>query len=332
MTERDDPRPGDDEAGGRVRGAWTTPSVVVRRPDGSVVDDRSAPGDPAPPAAPEADPAPRAGRGPAAPRPRGARPRPRRIPGAPGAVLLTPTLSEQGGDPAGRRLRRNSGTPASVTPLPPRPRRAGGTGDIPTVTPAGAAASGAVDGASTPGAGSARPSLKVVGEALRRGARPSADRRRTSGQGASGPGPTRPGERRAPRVVEGLRNLDLERLLPSDPDARAERVARLRRIGVRAAAVVVAAVLVYTVFPVRTALNLQAAENRARERQAAFERENEILEDEARDLQTDDRVEQEARELGLVYPGEESYGIYPAPEAPATGAASTTTSTTTPAG
>ena len=101
--------------------------------------------------------------------------------------------------------------------------------------------------------------------------------------------------------------------MPDDPEERAERLARLRRVGVGAAAAVVACLMVYTVFPVRTALNLWEAEDRARERQAAFERENEILEDEIADLQSDERIEVEAREQGMVMPGEESYGIMPAP-------------------
>ncbi|HKY67682.1 MAG TPA: septum formation initiator family protein, partial [Acidimicrobiales bacterium] len=138
-------------------------------------------------------------------------------------------------------------------------------------------------------------------------------------------------ERGPQRVLRGLRALDLDRLLPTDPEARAEKVARWQRRGLLVAAVVVACVLIYTVFPVRTALELRAAEDRARERQAAFERENPILEDEVADLRTDDRIEEEARELGLVYPGEESYGIYPAPEDTAP-APTTTTSTTRPGG
>jgi hypothetical protein len=47
-----------------------------------------------------------------------------------------------------------------------------------------------------------------------------------------------------------------------------------------------------------------------------FERENDLLEDEVRDLRDDERIEELAREMGLVLPGEESYGIFPAPEDP----------------
>ncbi|HEX5365784.1 MAG TPA: septum formation initiator family protein [Acidimicrobiales bacterium] len=225
----------------------------------------------------------------------GTRPRPRRIPGAPGAVLLVPTLTDVGEDPADRRRRRSTGVPAAVTPLPPRP----GQGSTPRDLVAGD------EGA--PGAGRGRPPLEVAGG---------------------------PGEGRRAWPGGAWRAPDLARLLPSDPEERAEQVARLRRVGVRVGAVAVALALVYTVFPVRMALDLRASEHRARERQAAFSREIDLLEDEARDLRTDERVEEEARSLGLVYPGEESYGIYPAPRSPAPRAPSTTatTSTTTPPG
>jgi cell division protein FtsB len=276
---------GDDAAGGWVHGAWTKPAVVVRRPDGSVVP-------------------PNESQGAGAPR-RPARPRPRRIPGAPGSVLLVPTLTDLAGDPADRRLRRNSGTPATVTPLPPRSHvdddhrgPDGPAGDEPAESGVGAPTtegSAAVDGTSSTPA--RRPSLKVVGEALRRGAHPSADRPR--------------------RAVERTRGLDVDQLLPTDPEQRARLLARLRRVGVGVAALVIAAVAIYTVFPVRTAVDQRAAENRSRERLEVFEREIEILEDEVDDLQTPERIEAEARQFGLVYEGEESYGIYPAPEASA---------------
>ncbi len=145
------------------------------------------------------------------------------------------------------------------------------------------------------------------------------------------------GDGSAARVARAFQGLDLGRIVPDDPEARAERVAKLRRIGVGVVATLVVCLVIYTVFPVRMALNLFDAEDRARERQAAFERENAILEEEIADLQSDERIEVEAREQGMVLPGEESYGIMPAP-APAAGAStsttapSTTTTTTTPGG
>jgi cell division protein FtsL len=292
-----------DETPRVVRGAWTTPAVVVRRPDGSVVEPGSA-GERAPDRDAASEPEPQRGGG---GRPRV---RPRRIPGAPGAVLLVPTLSQAGDVAEGRRLRRNSGPPASVSPLPPRP-------PVPEADDPSADASGDA---------SPQPPLALVGDALRRARGRGRDAARGGGPGA---GPTG-------RVVQALRGVGPRRLLPVDPEERAERLARLRRACVGVAAAVVACVMAYTVFPVRTALNLWDAEDRARERQAAFERENEILEDEIADLQSDERIEVEAREQGMVLPGEESYGIMPAP-APVPGSststtASSSTSTTTPGG
>ncbi len=86
----------------RVRGAWTTPAVVVRRPDGSVVNDDERGTAPARASRPGRAPASRPGAGAEAPT-KGRKPRlrPRRIPGAPGAVLLTPTLSDAAGGARG---------------------------------------------------------------------------------------------------------------------------------------------------------------------------------------------------------------------------------------
>ena len=265
-------RDGDAEVPGRVHGAWTTPAVVVRRPDGSIVGNDGGPG----------------------------RVRPRRIPGAPGAVLLVPTLCEAGTGAEDRRLRRNSGTPATVSPLPPR-----------VSTPDG----GDDGGEAAPGSRPARPPLALVTAALRRGGRHA---------------------RGTARVTRALQGIDLGRFVPDDPEARAERLAKLRRVGALGVATLVACLVIYTVFPVRTAVNLFEAEDRARERQAAFEREIAILEEEVADLRSDERIEVEARADGMVMPGEESYGIMPAP-APAPGASTSTTvpqstSTATPSG
>lgn len=276
----------DGEAGGprRVRGAWTTPAVVVRRPDGSVVSGHGRTGT----GAEGGGPAREADGGGTPPRPRV---RPRRIPGAPGSVLLAPTLVDTGGGAERRRLRRNSAAPGSVSPLPPRPPAA------PPSEETGRMAAGDEqrgDGPARP----ARPPLAAVGAAI----------------GRSG-------------GAWAAHRLDLGRLLPDDPEARAERLARLRRGGVRLTAGVVAAVLVYTVFPVRMALDLSRAEDRARQREAVFERENEVLEDEVAELESDRRIEEEARALGMVRPGEESYRVMPAPE----DGVPTTTSTVAPA-
>lgn len=358
---RDRPVPAPDDQGGdgvpRVHGAWTTPAVVVRAPDGSVVPpgrlggaagDRSRAGaadvkarpsstdvTPQPGAADStsradaADVTPRPGSAGAKPRsgaadvkprpgstdvtPRpgsadgaatGGRPRvrPRRIPGAPGAVMVSPTLTDGVEAREVRRRRRSEGT-ASVSPLPPRRPPAGATGD---------------DGDGDEPR--ARPALRVI---------PGADgRRRTSaGRGSRGPRPSRPGEPRRQRVVEALAGLNFDRLLPGDDEARARRAAFLRRVAIGLTGVAAVAFAIYAIFPVRTFIDQQSATDRARERLEVFQRENELLEEERRDLRTDERIEQEAREMGFVLPGEELYGVLPAPEAPGS-----TTTTTTPDG
>jgi cell division protein FtsB len=112
------------------------------------------------------------------------------------------------------------------------------------------------------------------------------------------------------------RNLNLDRLLPADEEARRRRLAGLRRMGMRVASLTLAAMLLYAVFPVRTYLNQRAATERAREQIEVLSRENDRLEQRAEDLRDPETVEEIARrELGLVKPGEESYGILPAPEA-----------------
>jgi cell division protein FtsB len=124
-------------------------------------------------------------------------------------------------------------------------------------------------------------------------------------------------------VLQALAGLNFDRLLPADQEARERRSARLRRLATRLATVATVVLVVYGVFPVRTWIDQEAASDRARERREVFERENELLAEEVRDLGREERIEEEARAMGMVLPGEESYGIMPAPEAPAP-----TTSTT----
>jgi cell division protein FtsB len=356
--ERKDVGPG---AGGpsepRVQGAWDTPAVVVRAPDGSIVPPgwkptpSASPGGTArpgragdPPARPAGGPgtarsagarggAPDQARGPAGREREGgggpggseaeeaggggsersagaeagedppersggagagqARPRarPRRIPGATGAVLVTPTLRPDAADGRAERRRRRMAAPsASVTALPPRP---------------------SADGEDREHAAS--PTLRPVGSG----------RGHVSGRGARRPTPRRPGKPRTQRVLQAVaainRNLNLDRLLPADEEARQRRLARLRRVGMRVASLTLAGMLLYAVFPVRTYLNQRAATERAREQIEVLSRENDRLEQRAEDLRDPETVEEIARrELGLVKPGEESYGILPAPEEQAT--------------
>jgi cell division protein FtsB len=85
--------------------------------------------------------------------------------------------------------------------------------------------------------------------------------------------------------------------------------------------VTLALMLIYALFPVRTYLNQRSATDRARQQIDVLSRENERLAERADELRDEEAVEEIARrELGLVMPGEESYGVFPAPtdEAPTT--------------
>ncbi len=133
--------------------------------------------------------------------------------------------------------------------------------------------------------------------------------------GRRGPVPAHPGEHRPSRSLQ-----------PVAPPRAPRTPAWLRRAGSRVSSlgvasavvyVVVLALVVYTVFPVRTYLNQRAATNRARQQIEVIARENDRLEQRADDLRDPDTIEQLAREdLGMVMPGEESYGILPAPQQP----------------
>jgi cell division protein FtsB len=170
-----------------------------------------------------------------------------------------------------------------------------------------------VAGGDVPAAGAA------AAATTRRGPGSRASRRASAGRGSRGPSPAHPGEPRRQRVLQALAALDRGRG-PVDDEAAERWAARRQRIGsgLTAAAVGLLVVLViYVVFPVRAALDQRAAAERARERLEVFERENALLEAEARELRDDDYIEELAREMGLVLPGEESYGILPAPREPA---------------
>jgi cell division protein FtsB len=119
------------------------------------------------------------------------------------------------------------------------------------------------------------------------------------------------------RLARAVASLDLARFAPADDEARERRIARLRRVGTRVGSLTLAGLLVYAVFPVRTYLDQREATDRAREQLEVFRRENDRLEERSRELREDETIEEIARsDLGLVMPGEESYGILPAPERP----------------
>jgi cell division protein FtsB len=237
--------------------------------------------------------------------------RPRRIPGAPGAVLVAPTLLTAAADGRiERRARRQAAPSASVTPLPPRR----------WATDAADDAEGDGDDAV------ARRGLRSVAG---RGPVPAG----VSGRGARRPAPAHPGEHRPQRVLRAVGGL-VGGMVTGEA-ARARRRAWAQRAAGRlqslaptamvAASIVLVALLLYTVFPVRTYLNQRAASERAREQVEVITDENERLAQRAEDLRDPKTIEELARaQLGLVKPGEESYGIFPAPQP--------TTTTTAPAG
>ena len=115
-------------------------------------------------------------------------------------------------------------------------------------------------------------------------------------------------------------------LVNAPVEVREKRAAQVRRVGIAAAGTLLACILVYAIFPVQTYLDMRSATQRAEEQREALQRANDELEQRQRQLNEDGTVEEIAREdYGMVLPGEESYGVLPAPE-------STTTSTTPPPG
>jgi cell division protein FtsB len=294
------PDPSASRAPRRVQGAWETPAVVVRGPDGEVLsrEEAQAFGRRRPAAArrrtgaaagtaagsdgsaaraeaaaPDGT-APPDGNGSA---PRRPRVRPRRIPGAAGGVLVVPTLLREADDGRlARRARRRAAPDATVSALALRGRAAR---DLPAESAGG------------------------------RSGRSSIGRRR-------GPSPAHPGDSRPSRPLEAV----APPRSPRTPAWLRRAGTKVSSLGVASAVVyvVVLAVVVYTVFPVRTYLNQRAATDRARTQIEVIHRANERLEKRADELRDPDTIEQLAREdLGMVKPGEESYGILPAPQQPA---------------
>jgi len=236
-------------------------------------------------------------------------------------VLITPTLS-------GEERRRRTAAPGTSGPQARRattgPRQrpeAGGSRQRLAAGPGSGKAPGAAGKAAAAGP---RPgTVLAAGDAAGAGKRAAAGKARSGRAGR--PAPVGPEPRAPGRLRRALAGLSFERLLPDDEEARQRRAARLRKAGMTVTGTVLAVVVIYAVFPVRTALDLRSSTERARERLEAFREENARLEQEARELREDERIEQEARELGLAFPGEEVYGVLPAPEAPAsTGTTSTT--------
>lgn len=146
-------------------------------------------------------------------------------------------------------------------------------------------------------------------------ARAKADRKRR-------PSPIRP-PKRFNDVVAAVYAALADPLAADTAEAREERAARVREVGLLAASTALVAVLIYGIFPVRTFLDQRASTSEAEERLEKLSEHNERLERQAEKLLDDDEVEMRAREdYGWVYPGDELYGVTPPPAAP-------TTSTTT---
>jgi cell division protein FtsB len=108
-------------------------------------------------------------------------------------------------------------------------------------------------------------------------------------------------------------------LAADSPEAREQRAAKVREVGLVAASTALVALLVYGIFPVRTFLNQRAATSDAEERLERIAEANDRLANEVEQLQDDDEVELRARsDYGWVFPGEESYGVLPSPVATTT--------------
>jgi cell division protein FtsB len=122
-------------------------------------------------------------------------------------------------------------------------------------------------------------------------------------------------EPRAPRLLRMVSTLHLDKLAPVDEEARERRNARLRWLGTRLGTVALTGLLVYAVFPVRTYLNQRSDTDRARQQLEVLGDANDRLDQRADELREPETIEEIARrDHGLVMPGEESYGILPAPE------------------
>jgi cell division protein FtsB len=188
----------------------------------------------------------------------------------------------------------DSGEEATVTPLPSlHERRRGGAGAIPDgVGSADADVGSETDSGSVPALGGSG----VVSR-------------------ATGPFQT---------VVAAVYAALADPLVNAPAEVREKRATQVRRVGIAAAGTMLGCVLVYAIFPVQTYLDLRSATQRAEEQREALHRANDELERRQRELNEDETVEEIAREdYGWVLPGEESYGVLPAPE-------STTSSTTAP--
>lgn len=128
-----------------------------------------------------------------------------------------------------------------------------------------------------------------------------------------------PGVGKARSVIAAVYASLADPLVGGDSAARERRAAMVRRTSRVALSLALAALLIYAIFPVRTYLNLRTSTDRAETRLEVLTEENKRLDELRERLQEDDEVERIARrDYGLIYPGEDSYGILPAPGSPTT--------------
>ena len=108
-------------------------------------------------------------------------------------------------------------------------------------------------------------------------------------------------------------------LAADSAEAREQRAARVREVGLITASTALVALLIYGIFPVRTFLDQRSATADAEERLEKIAEENDRLTTEAERLRDDEEIELRARsDYGWVFPGEESYGVLPPPVATTT--------------
>jgi len=148
-----------------------------------------------------------------------------------------------------------------------------------------------------------------------------ADMRRTTGEARSRWAitlPLRPPQR-FNNIVGAVYAALADPLAADSAEAREQRAARVREVGLVTASTALVALLIYGIFPVRTFLDQRSNTAEAEERLEKLSEANERLEEEAEQLRDDEEIEMRARsDYGWVFPGEESYGVTPPPVAPTT--------------
>ena len=160
----------------------------------------------------------------------------------------------------------------------------------------------------------------VDGDAAAGGRRRAGWFRRARRAEATPPAPGRPASAGSPRNAGGLRRPAAEGEPASRDDTPPFGRRRRGRFAVGGVAVLVVGALVAALFvlPVRAWLGQRRALAEAEEQLDVIWRENKRLEGVYDQLQTDEVIEQQAREqFGLIKPGEQALSVLPAPAATA---------------